>query len=104
MPRLAKQLGVFSFVCFAWIFFRADSLGDAWLIANRIFTASWRDPQMPALMLALVFIVWLYELCYESRFRGLLQTSVVRVGVAVSMVLYLCVCASGGGAFIYFQF
>ncbi len=104
VPRLAKQLGVFLFVCFAWIFFRADSLSDALLIVNRIFTAAWHDPQMPALMLALVFVVWLYELFYESRFRGLLQTSFVRVGVAVSMVLYLCLCASGGGAFIYFQF
>ena len=29
MPRLLKQLGVFTFVCFAWIFFRAASLSDA---------------------------------------------------------------------------
>jgi hypothetical protein len=26
------------------------------------------------------------------------------VSVAAFMVLYLCLCASGGGAFIYFQF
>jgi hypothetical protein len=36
--------------------------------------------------------------------RPLLQTGVVRVGAVVFMVLYLCLCASGGGAFIYFQF
>ncbi len=104
VPRLLKQLGVFLFVCFAWIFFRADSLGDALLIVNRIFTAGWHDPQIPALMLALVCVVWLYELFYESGFRGVLQHGFVRIGVAVSMVLYLCLCASGGGAFIYFQF
>jgi hypothetical protein len=28
----------------------------------------------------------------------------VRVSLAVFMVIYLCVCSSGGGAFIYFQF
>ena len=28
VPKLAKQAGVFLFVCFAWIFFRADSLGE----------------------------------------------------------------------------
>jgi len=104
VPRLAKQFGVFVFVCFAWIFFRAGSLDQALLIVSRIFTAAWRDPQMPALMLVLVAVIWLYQFLYESRFREILQTDVVRVGVAVSMVLYLCLCASGGGAFIYFQF
>ncbi len=104
VPRLLKQLGVFTFVCCAWIFFRAGSLDDALLIVSRIFTAAWRDPQMPALMLVLVAMIWLYQFLYESRFRGILQTDVVRVGVAVSIVLFLCLCASGGGAFIYFQF
>lgn len=104
VPRLAKQLGVFAFVCFAWIFFRASSLEDALLIVQRIFTAAWQDPQIPALILALVGLIWLYQFCYESRFRQVLQTGFVRVGAAVFMVLYLCLCASGGGAFIYFQF
>ena len=27
-----------------------------------------------------------------------------RVSLAVGMVVYMCVCSSGGGAFIYFQF
>src|SRR6266571_3838346 len=104
VPRLAKQLCVFGFVSFTWIFFRAGSMGDALLIVNRIFTAGWHDPQIPALMTGLVTLVWLYQFLYESRWRNLLQAGVVRVGVAVSMVLYLCLCASGGGAFIYFQF
>jgi alginate O-acetyltransferase complex protein AlgI len=104
VPRLVKQVGVFLFVCFAWIFFRANSLGDALLIVNRIFTAAWQDPQIPALMLLLVAVIWLYQFSYESRFRAVLQTGAVRVGAAVFMVLYLCLCASGGGAFIYFQF
>jgi D-alanyl-lipoteichoic acid acyltransferase DltB (MBOAT superfamily) len=104
VPRLVKQLGVFSFVCFAWIFFRADSLGDARLIVGRIFSATWSDPQIPALMLALVGLVWSYQLLYESKWRDILQTSFVRVGTAVFMVLYLFLFSSGGGAFIYFQF
>lgn len=51
-PRLSHQIGldrfpalekwlevgtVFVLVCFAWIFFRADSLGDAWFIITHIF-------------------------------------------------------------------
>ncbi|MSU36437.1 MAG: MBOAT family protein [Pedosphaera sp.] len=104
VPRLVKQLGVFLFVCFAWIFFRANSLNDALLIVNRLVTSAWQDPQIPALMVVLVALIWLYQFGYESRFRKYLQTDVARVGTAVFMVLYLCLCASGGGAFIYFQF
>jgi len=55
-------------------------------------------------MLALVGAVWLYQYLYESRARSLLANGYVRVALAVSMMLYLCVCSSGGGAFIYFQF
>jgi len=104
VPKLVKQAGVFAFVMFTWIFFRAESLSDALLIIHRIFTAAWHDPQIPALMLLLIAMVWSYQLAYESRLRELLRTSALRVGVAAFMVLYLCLCSSGGGAFIYFQF
>ena len=104
VPRLVKQMAVFAFVCFTWIFFRAESLSDALLIIRRIFSSAWSDPQIPVLMIAVVALVWFYQLLYESRFREVLATAVVRVAVAVFMVLYLCLCSSGGGAFIYFQF
>ena len=104
VPKLLKQAGVFLFVSFTWIFFRAESLSDALLIVRRTITAAWQNPYIPALMLGLVAVVWTYELMYESRFRELLKSSFVRVGGAVCIVLYLCLCASGGGAFIYFQF
>jgi D-alanyl-lipoteichoic acid acyltransferase DltB (MBOAT superfamily) len=103
VPRLCKQLGVFLFVTFTWIFFRADSLSDALLIVRRIFDG-WNDPQIPVLMLLLTGLVWLYQFLYESNVKELLKTSFVRVGLAVCMLLYLCLCSSGGGAFIYFQF
>jgi D-alanyl-lipoteichoic acid acyltransferase DltB (MBOAT superfamily) len=104
VPKLLKQAGVFVFVSFTWIFFRAGSLGDAWLIVQRIFTAAWQPPQITVLMVGLIAVVWLYQFLYESRFREVLKRGVVRVGVAVFIVLYLCLCSSGGGAFIYFQF
>jgi alginate O-acetyltransferase complex protein AlgI len=104
VPKFIKQAGVFVFVCFTWIFFRAESLSDALLIVGRIFSAAWHDPQIPALMLLLVAVVWVYEFLYESNFREILKTALVRVSVAVFMVVYLCLCSSGGGAFIYFQF
>ena len=55
-------------------------------------------------MLALAGSVWLYEFLCESKAKALLQTHLVRVSVAVGMLVYLCLCSSGGGAFIYFQF
>jgi len=104
VPRLLKQAWVFAFVCFAWIFFRASSLSDAWLIVGRIFSSVWSNAQIPALMLALVLAVWLYEMLYESRLRPLLRFSPVRIGLATCMMLYLTLCSAGGQAFIYFQF
>ena len=103
-PKLLKQAGVFLFVCLTWIFFRAESVSDAGFIIKRIFTGVWSDPQVPLLMIGIVALVWLYEFLYESRFRPILASAAVRVAVAVFMVVYLCVCSSGGGAFIYFQF
>ena len=104
VPHLAKQLATFAFVCFAWIFFRAGSLGDATLIISRIFNGAWHTPQVPALMLLLVMLIWLYQFIFESRFKIILEANAVRIGVAALMILYLCVFATEGGAFIYFQF
>ncbi len=104
VPLLLKQAWVFVYVSFAWIFFRAATLPDAWLIVRRIFTGIWTSPQVPALMLALVATVWLYEFVYESRLRFVLAYSPVRVALAASMLLYLGICSSTGQAFIYFQF
>jgi D-alanyl-lipoteichoic acid acyltransferase DltB (MBOAT superfamily) len=104
VPHLAKQLATFAFVCFAWIFFRAGSLGDATLIITRVCGGVLHAPQIPALMLLLVALIWLYQFAFESRFKEMLHTGAVRIGVAVFMILYLCLFATEGGAFIYFQF
>ena len=105
VPTPLKQAWVFVYVCFAWIFFRAATVSDARLIVSRIFhVSSWSSPQIPALILILVGMVWLYQGFYESRLRGLMRLGFVRVALAVGMILYLCLCSSGGGAFLYFQF
>jgi D-alanyl-lipoteichoic acid acyltransferase DltB (MBOAT superfamily) len=104
VPHLVKQFATFAFVCFAWIFFRAGSLSDATLIVSRIFAGGWHAPQVPALMLLLVALIWLYQFIFESRCKGILQAGAVRVGIAALMILYLCLFATEGGAFIYFQF
>lgn len=105
VPRLLKQLGTFAVVSFAWIFFRAASLQDAWLILRRILTTAWTDPAFPLLMLILILCVWLYQFAYESRLRPLLATAPVRVGLVVAMAAYLVVAGgSGSQEFIYLRF
>ncbi len=104
VPTLVKRAWVFAYVTFAWVFFRAGSLQDAHLIVGRLFTAPWQTPQMPLLMVALVALVWLYEHLSESGAQTVLRTSFVRVGLAVSMAVYLVICPAGGGAFVYLQF
>jgi D-alanyl-lipoteichoic acid acyltransferase DltB (MBOAT superfamily) len=105
VPRPVKQLLVFAFVTFTWIFFRAANLDDAVLIVTRMTTSGWTDPQFPILMLALVGLVWLYQFTMESRFRPWLHLRPVRTALATSMALYLLLFASGSTQpFIYFQF
>jgi D-alanyl-lipoteichoic acid acyltransferase DltB (MBOAT superfamily) len=107
IPRLAKQMAVFSFVTFTWVFFRAQSPADAWLIIRRVFTTAWVDPRFPLLMAGLVLGVWLYQLLFNSKsaLRGILTTRPVRVGLAMGMVAYLMLVAQPSTkAFIYFQF
>ena len=105
IPKPVKQLFVFCFVGFAWIFFRADSINDAWLIITRIFTSGFSNPNCPVLALVLIFAVWLYQFIYESRIKWLLELRTVRITVVVLMIFYLAVFApSSEQPFIYMQF
>ena len=105
VPKFAKQMWVFIFVFFTWIFFRAGSLGDAWLILSRIFASGFADPGFPLLALGLVLVIWEYQFIYDSRIKWLLNLSPVRVGMVVAMVLYILIFSGGTEQpFIYFQF
>jgi D-alanyl-lipoteichoic acid acyltransferase DltB (MBOAT superfamily) len=105
VPALFKRVWVFSFVSFAWVFFRAESMADAATILKRIFTSAWTDPALPLLMAVLVLSVWLYQAIYESKLRALASWTPVRIGLVVAMLLYVALVAGANEqAFIYFQF
>jgi D-alanyl-lipoteichoic acid acyltransferase DltB (MBOAT superfamily) len=105
VPTIVKRLAVFSFVCLTWIFFRANSMSDAWLIIDRIVASPWGDPGFPLLALALVGSLWIYELICESPAKRLLAWPTFRVAAVVCMILYICTApGSGDVPFIYFQF
>jgi alginate O-acetyltransferase complex protein AlgI len=99
VPLLFKQAWVFLYV-----FFRAGSLSDAIYILRHITATPWGRMDMPALMLVLIFAIWIYQWIYESRHRPILAYGPLRVGFAVVMLLYLSLCSSDGQPFIYFQF
>ncbi|MFB3892909.1 MAG: MBOAT family protein [Phycisphaerae bacterium] len=104
-PRIVKQVLVFAFVTFAWIFFRSQSLSDAWLVVSRIFTTTWADPGLPLLAAGLVAMVWAYQFLIESRLKPVLQAAPVRVALMSAMIVYLAfIPGSQAQQFIYFQF
>jgi D-alanyl-lipoteichoic acid acyltransferase DltB (MBOAT superfamily) len=105
LPRIVKQLFVFALVTFAWVFFRAHSIGDAWTIVDRIFTSGSADPSCPVLALVLIAAIWCYQFLFESRLRGLLELAVVRVSIVIFMLAYMILTVPAEGKpFIYMQF
>jgi len=105
VPRIIKQLLVFVFVTFAWIFFRAESTADAWLIVTRIFIGGAGNPYCPLLALGLIFVIWLYQFIYESRAKWILQLKPVRAAIVIFMIIYMAVFAGPSvKPFIYQQF
>ncbi len=105
VPVAVKRLGVFAFVTFAWIFFRAQTLDDAVTIVARIVRFGWADPRVPLVAVGLVLAVWLYQLAYECGLRRVLRLAPLRVGLVVFMALCVALfAASPDKPFIYFQF
>ena len=105
VPKPVKQTLVFCFVCFAWIFFRARSLGDALLAVRTAVTGPWLAPTFPVAALILCLAVWLHQAGSESRLHNLLHWAPVRLALATGMLVYLVFASSSGvQQFIYFQF
>ncbi|MFA9480073.1 MBOAT family protein [Phycisphaerales bacterium AB-hyl4] len=108
VPNIVKQAWVFAFVTVTWIFFRAESLGDAWLILGRIFSPSlFTASELPHLAFFFCMVIWIYQYLDETRARFALQPSFVRIGAATCMIVYVLVFLISGTpeqAFIYFQF
>jgi D-alanyl-lipoteichoic acid acyltransferase DltB (MBOAT superfamily) len=105
LPTIVKQLFVFAMVTFAWIFFRAESIGDAWTIVTRIFTSGWANPHCPLLALVLIAAVWCYQYLFESRLRAILEIRVVRIVLMILLLAYMVLTVPAEGQpFIYMQF
>ena len=107
VPKILKQLLVFTFVTFAWVFFRAQTWEASSLFVTRMFTSGWGDPEFPMLLLGMVLSVWGYQLLYSAGGSGkrFLDLAPVRIGLVLSMIAWLLLVAQPASRpFIYFQF
>ena len=105
VPYAVKLLIVLVFVTFAWVFFRAESIGAAGTVVARTFTSGVDNPYCPLLALALISAVWTYQFLFASRLRWILEAGVVRVGLVIAMLVYMILTVGGEGQqFIYMQF
>lgn len=109
--RAWHRFWTFQVVCFAWIFFRADSFADAWAVITQLFTA-WGEPSplVTAGVLAAIG-VGLGSQYLPRRLPLAIMASFSRLPVpaqAVVLALALLVTSTMGpegvAPFIYFRF
>jgi alginate O-acetyltransferase complex protein AlgI len=111
MRRAWHRLATFQLVCFAWIFFRADSFADAWALIVRLFTA-WGEPSplVTSGILAAIAVgigsqylpahVPLGVMAWFSRLRVPAQATVL----SLALLAIHAMGPEGVAPFIYFQF
>jgi alginate O-acetyltransferase complex protein AlgI len=129
--KLAQTVTTFALVCFAWIFFRSNNIGDAWHIINEIFFslpediyAVLRKPEARREMLyfgstrsklllvafipILIFITLDYFKSNETLFPFFHKQPVIirwaSYYVAIGLIIYLAETEVTNRQFIYFQF
>ncbi|MFT4570146.1 MAG: alginate O-acetyltransferase complex protein AlgI [Hyphomicrobiaceae bacterium] len=119
LPVLYKALQIattFSLVTWAWIFFRADSIGDAWYVATHLLS----DLSVPAdlylsmgaydfwvglIAIAILEVVHLGQRNVRLRFWLAERPTWVRWSLYYGAVMLVLLFANtDGGKFIYFQF
>ncbi|MHC4183502.1 MAG: MBOAT family O-acyltransferase [Planctomycetota bacterium] len=109
-------LFVFSFVCFAHLFFRANSVDDAFQLIRNIFSIDFKSldltvPQMGRFDLFIAFVsIAILEIVQAIQCRIQIRQYIaerkllVRWTVYVVFVSYILVFRMSGSEFIYFQF
>lgn len=116
LPKLNHLLQVlitFMLSCFAWIFFRANNVSDAFSIIKKIFAFKgsiyYEDPSIMIYSYSCILLLLLIEFkkeFYKGEFSFFNNKSwVVRVlSIASLILIILLIGVFDGGQFIYFQF
>lgn len=108
------QMGVtFSLVTLAWVFFRAQSIGDAWAYMTHLFSSSiLTKPQMDIrVYLFMIWVVIFMLLEWAGRREDFAiqrmafhKPAIIRYGLYYSLVMAVFLFARKEQEFIYFQF
>lgn len=113
LNKFVQILITFMLTCFAWIFFRANSLSDALLIVKKIFTQSGKlfydSPSTIILSFFGIILLLLIEIkkeYYKGNFSLFNNSNwfIRQLSYAFILILILLVGVFDGGQFIYFQF
>lgn len=113
LTRIINILFVFLMVMAGWVFFRANSLSDAWMAFGKMFTQPgmlYTGEGVPTLLLSFLLIgcLMLREMWVEYKWHVpyLSGPSVVRdILYTAMLVIVILLCGRfDGGQFIYFQF
>lgn len=113
LVRVIQTLTTFILCCFAWIFFRANSVADAFTIIKQIpdFSTPFYIENPSILIYSLMAILLLFMVEYKNEFHKTdftffnNQNWVVRyLSYAFLIILILLTGVFDGGQFIYFQF
>lgn len=110
---LLRQGRTFALTGFAWLFFRAESMADAWTLLSQLGTgwAAAGGPllamagQLPFVMTALICLYFLERLPTRLPNRpGPKALTVSTLLLAIGLGWWISLSSGGGNAFIYFQF
>ena len=113
LNTLLQVLTTFMLSCFAWIFFRANNVTDAFAIIKKISTFNgpifFQNPSMSIYSVSGIFILLFVEFkkeYYRGDFSFFNNKSwIVRnLSYALLIILILLIGVFDGGQFIYFQF
>ena len=101
----------FNLVCLGWVFFRADSIGTAFRLLDRLVTG-WKAPTVlvtPLVIGAIVLMLSLQYLPHDAADRIMSRVASLRpvaMGAVFACVLFVIstLGPQGVAPFIYFQF
>lgn len=111
LPEVLARLLTFHYVCFAWIFFRAETFDDARGLLRNIQHCSLATLHAPQVwsILAFILLVVFYPLMVNLRIRGVNLINATRWYAIPLMIIPVLTCAfffapSGVPGFIYANF
>ena len=112
-PKFIRVITTYVFVVFAWIFFRANSLSDAFSIINKICTEQgklFNGDGIPSLVLPLLMIIILLAKEIKDEYNIHIsfmhnESPYISIPASALVIAIILLCAEfDSGQFIYFQF